>query len=472
MKGDITSIIQNETSLTWKQKLSCVWKLSVPSILAQVSFVFMEYIDAAMVGSLGAVATASIGLVAPTLWLLYGLCYTVAQGFSIQVAQFIGADNVEKSRDTFRQGIIGIFLFSLIIASIGYQIGPHLSEWLGASHELHDNSTAYFLVYVYALPIICFRMIAASMLQSSGNMKVPSICNGLMCILDVLFNFLCIFPSRYVHIMGVSIWMPGADLGVEGAALGTVAAECSMALFLMWYALNKSGKYLHQTMEQPNRLTGECISAAARITGPMAVEQFALTSAMVAMMLIVAPLGTVSIAANSFGIAAESICYMPAHGIAIAASTLVGQSVGANKPHFAKGFAWSAIGLCMTIMGLTGAVMYAAAPAIFEFLTPDLAVRELGVEVLRIELWAEPLFGAAIVGSGALRGVRDTFIPSIINLSTMWGVRMTIALYLVSDMGLKGAWIAMCIELCLRGSLFLLRVSRQKWQQKVDVSKK
>lgn len=430
--------------------------------MAQVSYVVMGYIDSAMVGSLGAAASASIGLISPTLWLLYGVFSSLIQGFSIQVAQYIGANNIGSARDTFRQGMIAALIMSAFVAITGYQISDYIPVWLGASSDIQPDSSAYFMVYVCAMPIICFRMMAAYMLQSSGNMTVPSICNGLMCILDMLFNFLCIFPSREIQFMNIEFWMFGAGLGVKGAALGTGIAEAVMAIFLMWYALTRS-KYLFQTMEQPTRLTRECVSSAARIGVPMAVEQLALNSAMVAMMLIVAPLGTVSIAANSFGVTAEAFCYMPAYGIAIAASTLTGQSVGAKKTDFARGFAWSAIGLGMVVMAITGIIMYFAAPMIFEFMTPDKDVQALGVEVLRIELLAEPLFGAAMIGSGALRGVRDTFIPSIINLFTMWGVRMTMALYLVADYGLKGVWIAMCTELCLRGSLFLLRVYRQKW---------
>lgn len=439
-----------------------VWKLSLPSILAQVSFVVMSYMDAAMVGSLGASASAAIGLIAPTLWLLYGVFSALIHGFSVQVSQFIGANNIESARDTFRQGMIAAFTMGVLVAIGGYYISDYIPLWLGAPLDLQPDSSAYFTIFVCAMPIICFRMIATYMLQSSGNIKVPSICNGLMCVLDMLFNFLCIFPSREINVMGMDIWMYGAGLGVKGAALGTDIAEGVMAIFLMWYALTRS-KYLIQTREQPTRLTKDCVVAAAKIGVPMAVEQCALTSAMVAMTLIVAPLGTVAIAANSLGIEAEAFCYMPAYGISIAASTLTGQSVGAKKPDFARGFAWSAIGLGMVVMAITGIIMYFAAPMVFEFMTPDKDVQTLGVEVLRIELLAEPLFGAAMICSGALRGVRDTFIPSIINLFTMWGVRMTMALYLVADYGLKGVWIAMCTELCLRGSLFLFRVYRQKW---------
>jgi Na+-driven multidrug efflux pump len=174
----------------------------------------------------------------------------------------------------------------------------------------------------------------------------------------------------------------------------------------------------------------------------------------------------VAIAANSFAITAESLCYMPGMGISIAAVTLVGQSIGAKKTDFARGFAKFSVVVGMVTMGTLGAIMYLVAPWVFAFLTPVAEVQTLGTEVLRIALYAEPLFAVSIVGAGALRGARDTFYPSLINLASVWGLRMTLAFILVQSYGLHGIWLAMCIELYARGLLFLLRIYKQKWNNR------
>ena len=114
-------------------------------------------------------------------------------------------------------------------------------------------------------------------------------------------------------------------------------------------------------------------------------------------------------------------------------------------------------------MTCTGILMYIAAPWIFSMLTPDEGVRTLGAEVLRIEAFAEPLFAASIVAAGALRGAGDTLVPSVMELGSMWGVRITLAILLVGPFGLHGVWVAMCTELCVRGLLFLIRMYRGKW---------
>ena len=179
--------------------------------------------------------------------------------------------------------------------------------------------------------------------------------------------------------------------------------------------------------------------------------------------MIIAPLGAVSIAANSFAVTAESLCYMPGYGIGSAATTLVGRSVGAGEAKQAKryGNICTAMGVCF--MAATGAVMMLICPLVFRMLTPDSSVRSLAAQVLRIELLAEPLFGVSIVAAGALRGAGDTLVPSLLNLGSIWLVRVGSALVLVPRFGLTGMWCAMAVELCIRGLLLLVRQRTSKY---------
>ena len=462
---NIVSLIQNETHLEWRQMLKCVWALSIPAILAHVTYIIMEYIDAAMVGSLGAAASASIGLVGPLLWLTYGLCSATVQGFSVQVAQFIGAKNLQKSRDTFRQGLIFVVGFSLVLSGIGIWFSPDLPLFLGATPEIYQGAYEYFLVFMIGLPIIMLRILATSMLQSSGSMKSVSFFNSIMCVLDILFNFYFIFPTRYISVAGLQFWLPGAGYGVMGAAIGTITAEAVTAGILLYLSFMRAN-YLRQKAGMAWHVTKKCMVDAFKISTPIAAEQCILSGSHVAMMLMVAPLGTVAIAANSFAITAESLCYMPGMGIAIAAVTLVGQSIGARKPDFARGFAKFSVAVGMVTMGLLALLMYIVAPYVFAFLTPVAEVQEMGTEILRIALYAEGFFAIPIVGAGALRGARDTFYPSLINLASVWGIRIPLAYFLVSQNGIHGIWWAMCIELYVRALLFALRLYKQKWNNR------
>ena len=297
------------------------------------------------------------------------------------------------------------------------------------------------------------------MLQCSGDMRVPSMLNILMCALDVVFNSLLIFPSRT---LAGGFTLPGAGLGVTGAALGTALAEAVTSLLMLYFLCFRS-PLLRLAKGVPWRLEKKCLAAAARLSLPLALERIILGGAHIAATRIVAPLGTVAVAADSLGVTAESFCYMPGYGIGSAATTLVGQSIGAERRDLARRFANLSVALGVAIMACTGALMYLLAPWLFSLLTPDPAIRELGSRVLRIEAFAEPLFAASIVVAGALRGAGDTLVPSILNLVSMWGVRITAASLLAPRMGLVGVWLAMCVELCVRGVLFLVRLLRGKW---------
>ena len=185
---DLSALLQEHTEFSLRQQLSYVWRLSVPGILAQISSIIMQYIDAAMVGSLGAAPSAAIGLVASSTWLFGGLSHAVGMGFSVQIAQATGAGDKQKAKDILRQEIVVGAAISFVLAAIGIAISGSLPIWLGGSAEIQKDASVYFLVFALFLPLMQnFFMLGAS-LQCAGNMKIPGILNALMCFLDVAFN--------------------------------------------------------------------------------------------------------------------------------------------------------------------------------------------------------------------------------------------------------------------------------------------
>lgn len=434
--------------------------LSIPAILAELSSMAMQYIDAAMVGSLGASASAAIGLVSTSTWLLGGLCISVANGFSVQVAHLIGGGDAEAARRVLRQAMVVALLFGGVLSALGISASSGLPSWLGGDPEIQADASHYFFIYACAIPAVQMRQLAGSMLQCSGNMRTPSILNAAMCGLDVIFNSLLIFPQISLPILKIVI--PGAGLGVTGAALGTALAEWVTA-FLMTTAVCLRSPSLRLRHGESWRLERSCMRKAARIAVPMAFEHSVMCGAQIASTRIVAPLGTISVAANSLAVTAESLCYMPGYGIAAAATTLVGQSLGAGKRDLARRYARLSVLLAVMVMTGLAFFMFMLAPVAFMLLTPDPAVQSLGAFVLRIEAFAEPLYAVSISASGAMRGAGDTLVPSVLNLVSMWGVRITVAAFLAPRLGLAGVWLAMCAELCVRGILFLVRLLRERW---------
>ncbi len=467
-KDALLQMIRLGRPMSIGQQARLTLQLSVPAILAQLTTTVMQYIDASMVGSMGANASAAIGLIESTMWLLGSICSASAAGFYVQVSHSLGANGAREARSVLRQGITSVLMVSIVLAMVSLSLSPWLPGWLGGNADICGMASSYFAICALGVPVFQFSMFGSGMLRSSGNMVVPSVMSVVMMTLDVVFNFFLIFPSRVVHVFGIPIHVPGAGLSVTGAAIGTVAAEL-VAMSLTMYILCNRSKELRIAGECGSFLpTAACIRRALNIAVPMGLQQVIMCSAYVVMTLIIAPLGTVAIAAHSLGIVVESLCYMPGYGIADAATTLVGQSKGAGRQDLMKRFAYISVMLGMGVMAVMGVVMYVGAPAALSLMTPVEAIRQSGVTVLRIEAYAEPMFAAAIVCYGVFVGAANTLVPSIMNLISMWGVRITLAALLAPTMGLKGVWLAMCAELCFRGAIFLCRL---RWGHWTDDSK-
>lgn len=458
------SQIQSGERMSLRQQIALTAKLSLPAILAQLSSILMQYIDASMVGRLGAQPAASVGLMSSSLWLFWGVCSMITMGFSVQVAHRVGAKNYDDARSVLRQGITSCIIISLGITAIGLAIARSLPSWLGGDPAITDEAGIYFSVFVCALPMLTLNYLAGGMLRCAGNMKVPSLLNVGMCLMDVVFNFFLIFPMREVSVFGLEFTMPGAGLGVLGAALGTVLAECLTALLMLYYLCyrQKSLDIMHHRggSFRPRR---DVLRNAFKIAAPMTAEHAIFCGAQIMITIIVAPLGVVAIAANAFAVTAESLCYMPGFGIGDAATTLVGQSLGAGRQDLVKRFCHITVGMGMAVMTVMAVIMYLAAPLMMGIMTDDTDISSLGTEILRIEAWAEPMYAASIVAYGAFVGVGDTLIPAIMNFGSIWLVRIPVAALLAPTAGLRGVWIAMCVELTFRGLIFLWRMFGGWW---------
>jgi len=368
------------------------------------------------------------------------------------------------------------FIWSLIISITALCVSPYLPYWLGGNEEIAHDASLYFAIFGVCGIFFQMEGLAGSMLKCSGNMKIPSMLNIGMCVMDVVFNYI------FIYLL---------EMGVVGAAIGTGLAMLVTACMMMYFLIVKSkmlalvsrhvedgrrnehstyGRLLPEERKnswhafRPRRDT---VKTAFKIGAPMGLQHMLMGGAYVVSTLIVAPLGTVAIAAHSLAITVESLCYMPGYGIAEAATTLVGQGIGAGQKLLTRSFARMSVGLGVGVMTVMGVLMWIFAPELMSLMSPVEEVIALGTQVLRIEAWAEPMFAAAIVCNGVFIGAGDTMIPAIMSLGSMWAVRLTLAATLAPKYGLKGVWTAMAIELVFRGSIFLTRLFTQKSRSRV-----
>lgn len=267
----LLSKIRDKAEMTRGEKLNLIYLLSIPSILAQVTNVMMFFIDASMVGSLGAKASASIGLVESTTWLFGGLASATSLGFSVQVAHLIGAKDFVRARQVVRHGIVTALAISLVLMTVAAIVSQPLPYWLGGGADIAPDASRYFLIFSLCAPFFQMNNLASALLKCEGNMRVPSILSIMLCVLDVVFNFMLIFPSRTVSFFGLDIYLPGAGLGVTGAALGTACAYIVTSLMQCYFAFFRSAILSVRHAGESFRFVSSYLVNAFKIGAPMAV---------------------------------------------------------------------------------------------------------------------------------------------------------------------------------------------------------
>lgn len=442
--------------------LASVLFLAWPAIIEQIMLTLVQYVDTAMVGSLGSGATAAVGITSSTTWLFNGFFNAAAIGFSVQVAQHLGAGRQEDARRVTWQALRFVCIFGIMMGAIAFVLSFFLPTMLGADPAIRGDASLYFRIIACAMPFTLGSNMFSAIIRCSGDTRTPMILNVMINVLNVILNTLFIYSPRTVSLFGREFFVWGAGWGVGGAAFASGLSTALVACMFLLVIFRKKSP-IQISLKTRYRFERHCLLTAWKLGLPAALERSTLSIAQIVITALITGIGTVAVATNHLAVTAESISYLPASGVAVAGTTLVGQAIGAGRKDLAQRFARTVSWMGVVIMTFGGAVLYLFAPQLIQIFSSDPEVIDLGSRVLRIVAFAEPLFGASIVASGSLRGAGDSKGPFLINLATMWGVRITLALLLVGHLGLIGVWLAMAAELCARGLIFMIRLYRGKW---------
>ncbi len=438
--------------------------LALPAIAEQFLITMVSYVDTAMVGSLGARATASIAINASTTWLIGGILSAAGVGYSVQVAYAVGAKETEKVRLLIRQALFAALVIGLSMLVICQSIAYHLPLWLGAGEDIIGDARSYIRIYMLAVPFQCINGTFSAILRCMGDTKTPMRLNTGSNLLNVVLNFFLIFKTRKLTIFGISFMMPGAGLGVTGAAIASAISLTMVGICLLWIIFKRKSPYKIYLRED-YRPRKDVIMQALKLGIPVLFERVIMSGGQVFITKLVSGLGTNALAANHVAVTAEGISYMPAFGVSFAATTMVGQSLGAKKEDLAKHYGRLSAFVGIALSTFMGAVLFIFSTQLSGLFNSDPAVVSLAARMLRIVAFAEPMFGASIVLSGALRGAGDTRYSLYVSLACMIGIRCITAPIMIFalHMDLAACWIAMDLDLITRGILCILRFRSGKY---------
>lgn len=445
---------------------SIIWSLAWPAILEQVLQVMVNYVDSAMVGSLGAAETAAISVNSSTIWLINGLMNALAIGFAVLMARHLGAGNRGIAKSVVRQALACQSLFGLGISLIMLVIARYLPSWLHADPAIQAEATGY-MRWIAAGYLPTMLMIGLSaMLRLSGDTRTPLYLNALNNLCNIILNLFFIFPG--FHLFG--FFVPGLGKGVAGAAMATSIAATITAI-LLFASLKQPQRNIH--LEKGSwRFDPVAQKTAIILSLPIALERSTLSLGQIALTAMITRLGITALAAHYLANTAEQITFLPPSGFATAATTLVAQALGANNESLAKRYADTCVRWGFILMTTMGALMFVFAPQLIGIFTTDAAVILLGATVLRIEAFGEPGFGLSQLIFGVLRGAGDTRIPFLISLLGMWVVRIPFAAILLktTGLGLKAIWIAMMTDMTVRGIVSWVYYRKGSWKRRWKTS--
>lgn len=432
-----------------------VLHLATPAIMEMILAMSVGIIDTAMVGRLGASALASVGLGSQIMFIAQTLFASVTTGTTALVARHIGAGEPDEACSVARQSLVIGGGLAIIASLLLITCSPYLVGFLFGSTEAMVQAQAVVYVRIVASALVFqFALIVLnSSLRGSGDTKTPMMIMAIVNLTNVVLNYILIYGA-----LGVPA------LGMPGAAMATACSLTVGGCLALAFAFG-GRRLIKLSLRDNYRPHWATVKRILTIGIPAGVEQAFLRIGQLSYSMIIASLGTTAYAAHQIALNAESLSYQPGFGFALAATSLVGQGLGARDPEGAQRAGLTAARMAAVAMGSIGAVLFLIPGPIVRIFTPDPEVIALSAQVLRIVAIAQPALALVMVLSGSLRGAGDTRVVMVITAAGFCGVRIITAYLLVrAGYGLVGAWIGMVVDLFFRGSLFLLRFRRGGWK--------
>ena len=459
--------------MTQREKRNTLWVvlgLAWPTMLEQMLQVAAQYVDSAMVGRLGAAATAAVGATTTINWMVGSTLSALGIGFLAYIAREYGAGRYDNAGRAVAQSVVATFAAGLVFTVAALSLARFIPGWMNAAEDIRPAASEYFFIIYMPMLLRAATVIFGTVLRASGDTRTPMKVNVMVNLVNVALNFLLIYDSRDLHLLGMTLRVPGAGLGVTGAAIGTAAG------FAVGGVAMTAALWRHPRISpRGRRLKPDwaILKPCLKVALPAALQRFGTSFGYVAFASLINSLGTISTAAHAIANTAESAFYIPAYGIQTAAATLSGNASGMKDREYMKSITRTLLILEPTLMAVSGTVLFILAPRMMALFTPDAEVISLGTKVLRMVAVTEPLYGIAVVLEGIFMGVGDTMYAFCCNIVGMWGVRVLGTAILVRGFGygLTAAWGAMIAHNILLCILFALHYRRQSWNPLVSGQK-
>jgi len=393
--------------------------LSVPIIFANLLQTAYQLTDTFWVGRLGAEAVAAVSISFPVIFLLVSLGGGLAMAGTILIAQFKGKQNEVMTNHIAAQTLLMVVFISLILAVIGYSLAPWLVNLMGAEESVTSQAVSYMRISFIGVVFMFTFFVYQSLMRGVGDVKTPMYIVLGTVLLNLILDPLFIFGYKFI---------PG--FGVGGAAVASIATEGLSAL--IGVILLFKGKYSIHTKWQDFKPDFSLIKKMFRLGFPTSIEQSVRALGMNFMTFLVVGFGTVAIVAYGIGGRILSFIIIPAFGLSIATSTLVGQNIGAGKIERAEEVIRKGAVISFVSLSIVGVIMFLTADFLAALFVPGETEAILSsAHFIRIISLSFGFIGLQLIYNGAFRGAGDTFIAMILSIISLWILQFPLA-YLLS----------------------------------------
>ncbi len=431
-----------------RRVLSLAW----PSVMEQSLITLVGLVDAYIVGHLGAAAIAGVGLGGQVLNLTAALFGAVGVGATALIARHIGAQEPSEANHLAGQAIVLALGISGVAALISFLFATPIMVALGAAPEVVQAGAAWLRVVAPSFIFMGVLLIGTGALRGAGDTRTP-----LAVMIGVNLINVVVAWTLTRGLFGLP------KLGVVGTGLGAASGYVvgGLAVFILLQR-GRGHLGLGWRLPAPDRAR---LRRILNIGLPAGTEQVLLQVAMLNLALILSQLGTAAYAAHNIGIRIVAMAFLPGWGFSVAATTLVGQELGAQNLDRAREVTYISFALAGAVMTGMGLLLFAFSDPIMRLFTTDPEVIRLGIITVRVDGLLQPLIAASFVFSGALRGAGDTRATMVITIGSIWFLRLTAAyLFAITlGLGLLGVWLAIGLDFASRALWFWLRFRSGKW---------
>jgi len=456
-------MIKKERKLN-KEMISVILALAWPTMLEQAMQTAVQYVDTAMVGSLGTQATAAVGATSTVSWLIGSSTAALGIGFLSYIARSFGAGDRDRAKRASAQAVLAVLVVGSIFTALCLSLSSRVPVWMQVDESIRSLTATYFFILYAPMLFRTASTVFGMVLRSAGDTKSPMKIGVCVNLVNVLLNFLLIYPTRRLKLLGFEFTMVGAGWGVIGAAIASAAAFAVggiaiTVVFLLHPDISPRGYSIAPDLE----ILRPCMKVAL----PNMLQRFGTSLGYVAFASMVNSLGDVATAAHTIANTVESAFYIPGYGMQTAAATLAGNAWGAGDRKRLKELGSMFLPIEVFLMILSGGTLFALAPNLVGIFSKSPEVISLGTTVLRMVALCEPFYGVSIIVEGMMQGVGRTKMPFVYNIMGMWGVRI-VGTYICTQMlglGLVSAWGCMIAHNMLLFLLFSGSYIRGKWNR-------